>query len=264
MSSYIVEQEWSNYTETEHALWRQLLERQNEVLPNRVVPEFLEGLEVLEMDRTKIPRFTDLSCILRERTNWEIVPVVGLVPDDVFFDFLADRKFPCTTFIRKPEQIDYLQEPDLFHDVFGHVPLLIQPIFADYMQAYGKAGQRANGTEDIHFLARLYWYTVEFGLIQTSEGLRTYGSGVVSSYTETKYCLEDSTPNRLMFDLRRVMRTNYRIDDFQETYFVIPSFEVLFEETQQNLRALYDELRSLPDYKPGQVIETDQRLSIVN
>lgn len=257
MKNYLIDQNWSSYSENEHQMWRTLFHRQEEILVGRVVPEFLEGVKQLEIAADGIPKFEDLSQILREATGWQIVAVSGLVPDEMFFTLLAERKFPSTCFIRKPHQIDYLQEPDIFHDIFGHVPLLVQPIFADYMQAYGEAGLKALGTGSLHYLARLYWYTVEFGLIQTPAGLRTYGSGVVSSYTETIYCLESPKPNRIMFDLQRVMRTNYRIDDFQEVYFVVNSFEELMKLTTQDFREIYEELKELPDFKPGDVVPGD-------
>ncbi|WP_032112109.1 phenylalanine 4-monooxygenase [Candidatus Paracaedibacter symbiosus] len=263
MKDYLINQNWQDYTESEHEMWRTLFKRQEKVLEGRVVPVFLDGVRELGMAASGIPRFEALSDILKQRTGWEVVAVPGLVPDDVFFRLLAEKKFPSTCFIRKPEQIDYLQEPDIFHDVFGHVPLLINPIFADYMQYYGEAGLKALGQDCLHRLARLYWYTVEFGLIQTDEGLRTYGAGIVSSYSETIYCVEDPKPNRIMFDLKRVMRTNYRIDDFQETYFVVPSFESLFDATKaQDFHPIYNELAPLPDFAANEVLKCDELVLI--
>lgn len=263
MKDFLIPQDWQNYTDAEHDMWRTLFKRQEKVLKGRVVPVFLEGVKELHMAATGIPRFEDLNQILKNRTGWEVVAVSGLVPDELFFRLLAEKKFPSTCFIRQPEQIDYLQEPDIFHDIFGHIPLLINPIFADYMQHYGQAGLKAVGQNCLHRLARLYWYTVEFGLIQTAEGLRTYGAGIVSSYSETIYCVENKKPNRVMFDLNRVMRTNYKIDDFQETYFVIPSFEVLFQTTNgQDLQPLYQELETLADFEAGDVLPTDSLILI--
>jgi phenylalanine-4-hydroxylase len=190
-----------------------------------------------------------------------VVAVPGLVPDDVFFDHLANRRFPAGQFIRKPEELDYLQEPDIFHDVFGHVPMLTDPVFADYMQAYGEGGQRAVGLGRLHNLARLYWYTVEFGLLETSDGLRIYGAGIVSSRAESIFALDDPSPNRLAFDLERVMRTPYRIDDFQQVYFVIPSLQALLDATLQDFGRLYERLARLPDIgieavEPGEQVFT--------
>ncbi len=254
---YIIDQNWSAYTEQEHGIWKTLFERQHDILQKRAVPEFLYGVDHLEVVPDQIPKFEDLSEILMRTTGWKVVAVPSLVPDDIFFTLLANRCFPSTCFIRRVDQMDYLQEPDIFHDIYGHIPLLIQPVFANYMESYGKAGLKALGENSLHYLARLYWYTVEFGLIETPDGLRTYGSGIVSSAAESKYCLEDPTPNRLWFDLKRVMRTNYRIDDFQETYFVVSNFEDLITATTQNLMGIYEELKELPDFTPEQVLEED-------
>ncbi len=228
---WTVPQRWSDYTEQEHAMWDMLFARQSAMLPGRVVPEFMEGLDILRMSKPGIPDFEELSARLMAATGWSVVAVPGLVPDEVFFHHLANRRFVAGRFIRTPEQLDYLQEPDVFHDVFGHVPLLAQPVFADYMQAYGEGGLRAAGKGVLHHLARLYWYTVEFGLIRRGTDLKLYGAGIVSSYGESQFALDDPSPNRLGFNLPRVMRTNYKIDDFQRSYFVIDSFEQLLADT---------------------------------
>lgn len=263
MKDYFINQNWLDYTESEHEMWRTLFKRQEKVLEGRVAPVFLDGVRELGMASSGIPRFEDLSDILKQQTGWQIVAVTGLVPDDIFFRLLAEKKFPSTCFIRKPEQIDYLQEPDMFHDIFGHVPLLINPIFADYMQYYGEEGLKALGRDCLHHLARLYWYTVEFGLIQTEQGLRTYGAGIVSSYAETIYCVENLKPNRILFDLRRVMRTRYRIDAFQETYFVVPSFEALFNATKvEDFYPIYEELATQEDFEAGDTTEKDELIFI--
>jgi phenylalanine-4-hydroxylase len=226
-----IPQNWSHYTAEEHATWDTLYARQTKLLPGRVVPEFLEGLELLNLEGPGIPDFDRLSEILMKRTGWQVVAVPGLIPDDAFFDHLANRRFVAGNFIRRPDQLDYLEEPDVFHDVFGHVPLLAHPVFADYMQAYGKGGQRASELGAIQRLSRLYWYTVEFGLIRNGDHLAIYGAGIVSSAGETMFALEDPSPNRIGFSLERVMRTPYRIDDFQQTYFVIDSFDDLLHQT---------------------------------
>ena len=199
-----------------------------------------------------------MSDDLEKLTGWRVVAVPSLVPDEIFFDHLANRRFPAGQFIRRADQLDYIEEPDVFHDVFGHVPMLAHPVFADYMQAYGKGGQRAlNEFGALRNLARLYWYTVEFGLIAKPEGLRIYGSGIVSSRAESIYAVESPSPNRIGFDLERVMRTEYRIDDFQESYFVIKSFDELFAETYKDFAALYNKLESGPTYKPGDILPGD-------
>jgi phenylalanine-4-hydroxylase len=256
---FTIDQGWEDYTAEEHDVWRVLYERQAEVLPGRACDEFIDGLKKLKLGEGGIPDFRRLSEDLHKQTGWIVVAVPGLVPDDVFFEHLANRRFPAGQFIRKREQLDYLQEPDVFHDVYGHVPMLVHPVFADYMEAYGKGGLRADGLGVLHHLARLYWYTVEFGLMRSDEGLRIYGSGIVSSKSESVFCLEDPSPNRIKFDLMRVMRTNYRIDDFQQTYFVIDSFEQLFDDTvRKDFGPLYEKLRGTTDYEPEDVLPTDE------
>ncbi len=240
-------------------MWDTLFARQSTMLPDRVVPEFIAGLDVLRMTKPGIPNFTELSERLMVATGWQVVAVPGLVPEDVFFDHLANRRFVAGRFIRTPEQLDYLQEPDIFHDVFGHVPLLTNPVFADYMQAYGKGGQRAAGAGAIEKLARLYWYTVEFGLIDTAAGLRLYGSGIVSSYAESRFALDDPSPNRLGFNLKRLLQTDYRIDDFQQTYFVIDSFEDLLEQTlRTDFGPVYQSLEAAAIIAPATVLPEDR------
>jgi phenylalanine-4-hydroxylase len=242
-SDWTIPQAWASYTPEEHAMWDTLFDRQAKMLPGRVTPEFMAGLEILRMSKRGIPDFGELSERLTKATGWSVVAVPGLIPDDVFFDHLANRRFVAGRFIRRPDQIDYLQEPDIFHDVFGHVPLLANPVFADYMQAYGEGGRRANGLGALDKLARLYWYTVEFGLIRSDEGLKLYGAGIVSSYGESVFALDDPSPHRVSFDLKRVLRTKYRIDDYQQTYFVINSFEDLLEQTlKADFGPLYAEL----------------------
>ncbi|HEX2594672.1 MAG TPA: phenylalanine 4-monooxygenase, partial [Rhizomicrobium sp.] len=224
-ADFTIDQHWERYSAAEHGVWQTLFGRQSKVLPGRACDEFLDGLTKLQMVPDQIPHLERLSDRLEKLTGWRVVAVPSLVPDEIFFDHLANRRFPAGQFIRKPEELDYLEEPDVFHDVFGHVPMLAHPVFADYMQAYGKGGQRAlTEFHALKNLARLYWYTVEFGLIAKPEGLRIYGSGIVSSRAESIYAVENPSPNRIGFDLERVMRTEYRIDDFQETYFVIGSF----------------------------------------
>ena len=191
-------------------------------------------------------------------TGWQVVAVPGLVPDDVFFDHMANRRFVAANFIRRTDQLDYLQEPDVFHDVFGHVPMLADPVFADYLAVYGQGGQRALGLDALKYLGRLYWYTVEFGLIAEPEGLRIYGSGIVSSYAESQFALDDPSPNRIGFDLARVMGTEYRIDDFQQNYFVIPSFDELLRVTvETDFAPLYETLKAQPDIRIAEILPED-------
>jgi phenylalanine-4-hydroxylase len=261
-ADWTLPQHWERYTAAEHALWDRLFRQQCDLLPSRVTPEFLTGLKLLGMDAPGIPDFERLSERLARLTGWQVVAVPGLVPDEVFFEHLANRRFVAGSFLRKPEQMDYLQEPDVFHDVFGHVPLLAHPVFADYLQAYGRGGQRASGLGVLSRLARLYWYTVEFGLVRSAEGLRIYGAGIVSSRTESIFALEDVSPHRIAFDLRRLMRTRYRIDDFQQTYFVIDSFEDLLEQTlRTDFGPLYAELTGAAEFSPTDLSTTDRILS---
>ncbi len=260
---WTIPQHWDRYTPDDHATWDKLFARQSAMLPGRVAPEFLAGLDILRLSKPGIPDFAELSDRLHAATGWSVVAVPGLVPDDIFFDHLASRRFVAGSFIRRPDQLDYLEEPDVFHDVFGHVPLLANPVFADYMQAYGKGGQRAVGMGAIDKLARLYWYTVEFGLIRDGDALKLYGAGIVSSFGESTFALDDLSPHRIGFDLRRVMRSRYRIDDYQQNYFVIDSFDDLLRQTlETDFGPLYSELQTLSDLEPGTILSTDRVISL--
>ena len=255
---WTIDQDWGRYAAEEHRVWITLYERQAALLPGRACDQFLKGLEALDLHGEGIPDFAVMNRKLNGLTGWTVVAVPGLVPDEGFFDHLANRRFPAGRFIRRPEQLDYLEEPDIFHDVFGHVPMLTDPTFADYMKAYGEGGLRAMRLGRLHNLARLYWYTVEFGLMQTPEGLRIYGAGIVSSHGESDFSLEDPSPNRLGFDLVRVMRTPYRIDDYQQVYFVLPSLQRLLDDTLQDFAPIYAELSRLPDIPIEAVLPEDQ------
>ena len=257
-ADWTVPQNWEKFSADEHAMWDRLFARQTAMLPGRAADAFMRGVEVLKLSRPGIPDYRELNARLMAATGWQIVAVPGLVPDDVFFDHLANRRFPAGNFIRTPDQLDYLQEPDVFHDVFGHVPMLADPVFADYMVAYGKGGLRSLGYGALDHLARLYWYTVEFGLIQQADGLRIYGAGILSSYAESIFALDDPSPNRIAFDLLRVMRTHYRIDDFQQSYFVISSIDQLLNVTlETDFAPLYAQLETLPDIQPSELLPND-------
>jgi len=259
-ADFTIDQNWDAYTAEEHAVWATLFERQVRLLKDRVVPVFLEHVDGLAMAGTGIPDFRRLNEILEKATGWTVVAVPGLVPDATFFEHLANRRFPATCFIRTRDQLDYLEEPDTFHDVFGHVPLLLDPMFADYMQEYGKGGLKAEGQGALKRLARLYWYTVEFGLTRTPDGLRIYGAGIASSAGESAFALDDPSPHRIAFDLERVMRTGYRIDDYQETYFVIPGFASLMKATEADFTPIYARLAELPDIPADAVTDGDHVL----
>jgi len=255
---WIIPQRWRDYTPTEHATWHLLFERQMAQLPKRVIPAFLDGVRVLGMEPTVIPEFGALSERLQRLTGWSVVAVPGLVPDATFFHHLANRRFVSGRFIRTPEQLDYLEEPDVFHDVFGHVPLLAVPAYADYMQAYGEGGLRSLQLGSMTQLARLYWYTVEFGLIREGDRLKIFGAGIVSSHGESAYALDSTEPLRIGFDLRRIMRTDYKIDSFQRNYFVIDSFEELLRCTVEvDFAPIYDEVASQAVIPPGVALPTD-------
>jgi phenylalanine-4-hydroxylase len=257
-ADWTVDQDWDGYSAEEHAVWRQLYERQAKLLPGRACDEFVAGMRALPIAAESIPDFRRLSDALIKATGWQVVAVPGLVPDDVFFDHLAHRRFPAGSFIRKPQQLDYLEEPDVFHDVFGHVPMLMNPMIADYVQAYGVGGLRAQRLGVLPQLARVYWYTVEFGLLQSRDGLRIYGSGIVSSHAETRFALEDPSPHRIRFDLERVMRTRYRIDDFQEAYFVIGDLDELLGLARIDFAPFYDRVKGQPEHEPGEVLPGDR------
>ena len=256
-ADWTIDQDWAGYSNAEHEVWMTLYARQTALLPGRACDPFLKGLEALDLHRAGIPDFARINVELDRLTGWTVVAVPGLVPDEIFFDHLAHRRFPAGQFIRKPQELDYLQEPDIFHDVFGHVPMLTDPVFADYMQAYGRGGQRAMQRGQLANLARLYWYTVEFGLLQTPQGVRIYGAGIVSSRAESIFALDDPSPNRLGFDLERVMRTPYRIDDFQQVYFVAPSLRDLLDATLQDFAAIYDQLEQARDIPIDRILPTD-------
>lgn len=261
-ADWTIEQGWQHYSAEEHGVWRTLFERQTRLLPGLACDAFVEGMQALPIGPEAIPDFEALSEVLMHRTGWQVVAVPGLIPDDVFFDHLAHRRFPAGSFIRQAHELDYLQEPDVFHDVFGHVPMLMHPVMADFIQAYGQGGLRAKALGVLEHLARVYWYTVEFGLVQQADGLRIYGAGIASSATESVFAVRDASPHRIGFDLERVMRTRYRIDDFQESYFVLNNLEELLALRQVDFLPLYDRVRQAPSYDPGELQDGDHILHL--
>jgi phenylalanine-4-hydroxylase len=258
----IVDQDWGHYTAQDHETWRTLFERQTTILQGNACDEYFTGLKTLGITADGVPEFEKMNKNLRKATGWEVVAVRGLIPSRPFFTMLSNRQFPSGNFIRKPEQLDYLEEPDIFHDIFGHVPLLTNPAYADYMNAYGKAGEDALANKGVKFLARLNWYTIEFGLIKNKAGeIKCYGAGIVSSYGEAKYAASDPSANFVQFDLDRVLRTGYYIDDLQATYFVVDSFEQLFAEcTERHFVPLYQKFREMPQLSPFQIESGDKVL----
>jgi phenylalanine-4-hydroxylase len=240
---YTVEQNWSAYTSEEHALYRRLYERQSRLVHRYACPEWIEAIGRLEA-ADGIPRFEEVNRRLAKATGWRIVAVPGLIPDEPFFTHLANRRFPVTVWLRRPEEFDYIVEPDVFHDFFGHVPLLFDRVYADHLAEYGKGGLKAMRLDAIRMLARLYWYTIEFGLMATPAGVRAYGAGLISSGGELAYCVDDPRPIRRPFELERMLRTDYRIDRYQDCYFVIDSFEQLMRETEPDFAPIYARLRN--------------------
>ena len=256
----VVDQPWDDYSDVDHGVWKALYQRQREILVGRASDEFLQAQDMMGMSPDRIPRFAELNAVLEAATGWTIVGVEGLLPELDFFEHLANRRFPVSWWIRRPDQLDYIEEPDLFHDLFGHVPLLMNPVFADYMAAYGRGGVKAHaiGPEALQNLTRLYWYTVEFGLINTADGLRIYGAGIVSSKGESLHSLEAAAPNRIGFDLERIMRTRYRIDTYQKTYFVIDGFEQLMAATEPDFTPIYAKLAAQAHLPAGDVQDHDR------
>ncbi len=259
-ADYTVDQDWRAYSPEEHALWKRLYARQSALIPRYACDPFIDVLSTLNFS-AGIPKFADINPKLLAATNWQIVAVPGLLPDDVFFMHLANRRFPVTVWLRTPDEFDYIVEPDIFHDFFGHVPLLFNRVFADYLQAYGAGGVKAKGLDALHYLARLYWYTVEFGLIETPRGLRVYGAGILSSGGELPHAIDSERPRRVRFELLRVMQSQYKIDTFQETYFVIKDFKELFDATAPDFTPLYQTLRARPELAANAMLPTDKLIA---
>ena len=258
-AQYVVQQDCSIYTPEQHALWRKLYQRQAKLLPGRACELFIDSLAKLDA-AGEIPRLDRTSEALREATGWELVAVPGLIPDLTFFEHLAARRFPVTVWLREPHEFDYIVEPDIFHDFFGHVPLLFNPVFADHLQQFGKGGLKALKLDALKYLARLYWYTVEFGLIQSPQGLRAYGAGILSSGGEIEHCLTSSKPRRIALDAERIMRTLYKIDSYQETYFVIGDYQDLFDATAPDFTPIYARLKAQDDLPANSLLPGEENL----
>jgi phenylalanine-4-hydroxylase len=256
-----IEQNWSAYSAQDHKTWETLFNRQIATLKGHVCSEYFAGLKTLGLVAETVPDFEKMNRNLRAATGWEVIAVPGLIASRPFFTMLANKQFPAGTFIRTPEQLDYLEEPDIFHDVFGHVPLLTHPAYAAYMQEYGRAGLTAMDHKGVKFLARLNWYTIEFGLIKDKGDIKAYGAGIMSSYGEAKYVMQDPSPNFLQFELERVLRTGYYIDDFQASYFTIDSFDALFKECiERPFVPLYEVCRNKPALTPFEMTASDKVL----
>lgn len=261
LDDYTCAQNWAAYTEADHDTYRRLYERQSALLPGLACDAFIEALPSLGV-KDRIPRFDEINARLKPATGWEIVAVPGLIPERPFFDLLANRRFPVTDWIRKPDEFEYIVEPDVFHDLFGHVPLLFNPVFADYVQRYGAGGLKAHDLGAGELLSRLYWYTIEFGLIQQPDGLRAYGAGILSSSGELRHSVTSAEPLRIALDLVRCMRTRYKIDAYQATYFVIESFQQLFDFTAPDFTPLYEAVRADTEIAAGASIASDSRITL--
>jgi len=261
LSDYVCDQNWSSYTPAQHDRYRRLYADRIAHLPGLACDEFLDALAAMEA-ADAIPDLAKISVPLKAATGWTLVAVPGLIPEDAFFALLAARRFPVTVWLREEDEFDYIVEPDIFHDFFGHVPLLFNPMFADYMQAFGQGGLKAASLGGLEYLARLYWYTVEFGLIDTPQGLRIYGAGIVSSGSEPGHALQATEPARVAFDLERLMRSEYKIDTFQATYFVIDSFAQLFEATAPDFGPIYRRVREQSSHPAGVVLPGEKIFAI--
>jgi phenylalanine-4-hydroxylase len=260
-SDFRVVQRFDLYRPADHALWRFLFARQAGLVKTHGSKAFRDGLAALDV-ADSIPDFERASRLLRRTTGWELLPVPGLIPNDVFFDHLAHRRFPVSWWIREAGEIDYLVEPDVFHDFFGHVPLLGHRLFADSLQIYGEQGQKALAAGEVKRLSRLYWYMMEFGLIRDEDGLRAFGAGILSSFGETRHAVTAPDATRLAFNLARVLRSEYRIDSYQATYFVIDDFADLFDASRQDLLPIYRALAALADIAPDGSLPEDRRIAL--
>ena len=255
-ADYTCPQNYAAYTAADHDTYHRLYQRQSALVPGLACDEFIAALPLLGA-KERIPRFEEINERLYKATRWEIVAVPGLIPEVPFFTLLANRKFPVTDWLRTPAEFDYIVEPDVFHDLFGHVPLLFNPVFADHMQAYGAGGLKAHALGACEQLSRLYWYTVEFGLMRQANGLRAYGAGILSSSGELAYAVQSPEPQRIALNLLRTMRTRYKIDSYQQTYFVIDSFQQLFDMTAPDFTPLYAQLKTLPELAANALLAED-------
>lgn len=240
-----------DYTADENEVWRDLFIRQQDVITNRASEEFINGIALLNMAADHIPQLPEMNAILKRKTGWQVEPVPALIPNQLFFELLSSKKFPAATFIRHRDELDYLQEPDIFHEFFGHCPMLTDQIYADFTEQYAKKTLAANDL-DRAYLGRLYWFTIEFGLINTLKGLRVYGGGILSSKAETIYAIESPTPIRRPFgDGLDALRTPYRIDIMQPIYYVIENYRDLYDVMQKDLFGLIHKAQDLGDFEPS-------------
>ena len=260
-AAYVTPQEWEAYTPAMHDRWRRLYARQSALAARHAAAQFNAGLARLAA-ADAIPRFEDANRILGPATGWQLVAVPGFIPEEVFFDHLANRRFPVTRWIREEHELDYIVEPDLFHDFFGHVPMLLDPAIAEFLMRYGQAGRRAKAMNALDMLARIYWYTIEFGLVDEAGQAKVFGAGIASSAGETVFAATDTDVPRLRFDPVRVMRSDYRIDSFQRCYFVLDSLDQLVSDlTTLDFGPIYEAWRDTPPLPAGRVLPDDVRFA---
>ncbi|MBT6326694.1 MAG: phenylalanine 4-monooxygenase, partial [Bdellovibrionales bacterium] len=226
------------WTDEEDKTWATLVKKQDELIKGRACNEFIEGLKKLNLSKTKAPQINDINKVLMKETGWQVEAVPAVIPANDFFTLLSEKKFPAATFIRKSHELKYIQEPDIFHEIYGHCPLLTNQAYADFVHYYGKMTLKAP-RKLIKYLFRIFWHTIEFGLVKTNDGIKIYGGGILSSPEETKYCLREDTQNKYMpYNSERVLRTPFRIDILQDHYFVIDCLDDLFSLTKQDFISL--------------------------
>lgn len=259
----IIHERWEAFTDIEHHTWSSMFEKQTKLLANRAVDETIKGMENLAIFGKRIPKLFELNKLLMQATGFSAVPVIGFIPEDLFFTLLSERKFPVGCFVRKPHQLDYIEEPDIFHDLFGHIPLLFDPVFADLTEELGVKGTQSLKRGMGKFAGRLYWFTLEFGLIRSSAGLRIYGAGITSSAKESVYCLDSKEPTHIRFNLQRALKTQYRIDVIQKLYVVIENFQQLFQAIKKlDWDEMEDFLVSFPDIAENISINPEEIIDI--
>lgn len=237
------------YTAEENRVWSILYRRQEKVLSGRSCPEFIDGLKILNFNQNRIPQPNEVNKVLGAATGWGVETVAAVIPPKEFFELLANKKFPAASFIRTEAELDYLKEPDIFHELFGHCPLLTVQAYADFVEAYGKLALKANSKQR-KYLFRLFWFTIEFGLIQSPEGLRIMGGGILSSYQETQECLVKKNTGREPFDIDKALRTPYRIDMVQNHYYILENFDQLYTILNADILDRIDKVSELPDLEP--------------
>lgn len=245
-----------DYSAAENLVWDTLYSRQSEILAGIACDEFIRGVDLLQLTPNNIPQLPDVSTILQKLTGWQVVPVQALISPREFFTLLSEQKFPAATFVRVLEELDYVTEPDIFHELFGHCPMLTEPVYADFIRRYAELALSLPEKE-WPLLQRLFWFTVEFGLVNTKQGLRAYGGGILSSYQETLYCVNSEIPQRKPFDPLDALRTPYRIDMLQHVYFVIDDYQQLYDYIQSDVAALLQQAHQLGEFEPMFPVDPD-------